>query len=233
MALTDTRSTVLEIINETRRKQGINNSVSSLSQDSKTIVMVDYLNDVLTEINDFGLWNETIGTTTIPLVVGQRDYNFSAALNVKTIKDVFLTSTSASLPFIDQQQMRLLFRQANTGQPRQWTIFGADANANPIIRVYPTPDASAAGITLDVFYQSNAPRITTATPTSTVIGFPARMVVQGLHARCILDEEGGAPTNQYQQERLNFENLLKETFNRYKGDVGYYRRFIPTARWRA
>lgn len=233
MALTDTRATILEIINETRRKQGINNAVSSLTADSKTIVMVDYLNDVLTEINDFGLWNETIATTTIPLVVGQRDYNFSAAQNVKTIKDVFLTTTNASLPFITQEQMRLLYRSSNSGQPRQWTIFGADANANPIIRVYPTPDASVSGATLDVFFQSNAPRYTTATPTSTVIGFPARMVVQGLHARCILDEEGGAPTNQYQNERLIFENLLKETFNRYKGDVGYYRRFIPAMKWRA
>lgn len=232
MALTDTRATILEIINETRRKLGVNNAVSSLTADSKTIVMVDFLNDVVTEINDFGLWNETIATVTIPLVVGQRDYNFSAVLNVKTIKDVFLDSTSASLPFITQEEMRLLYRQSNSGQPRQWTIFGADVNANPIIRVYPTPDASAAGINLDVFYQANATRYTTATPTNTYINFPARMVVQGLLARCILDEEGGSPTDHYSQERLSFENLLKETFNRYKGDVSYGRRFVPTLRWR-
>lgn len=233
MALTDTRATILEIINETRRKQGINNAVSSLTADSKTIVMVDFLNDVVTEINDFGLWNETIGTTTIPLIVGQRDYNFSSTFNIKTIKDVFLTSTNASLPFIDQQQMRMLYRQNNSGQPRQWTIFGSDANANPVIRVYPTPDASVSGVSLDIFYQSNSPRFTTSTPTSTVIGFPARMIVQGLLARCILDEEGGSPTNQYQNERLIFESMLKETFNRYKGDVGYARRFIPSGKWRA
>jgi hypothetical protein len=232
MALTDTRATILEIINETRRKLGINNSVSSLTADSKTVVMVDFLNDVVTEISDFGMWNETISTATLPLVVGQRDYNFSAALSIKTIKYIFLTSTSAALPFINQEEMRLLYRQSNSGQPRQWTIFGVDANANPVIRVYPTPDASVAGTTLDVFYQANATRYSTATPTNTYINFPARMVVQGLLARCILDEEGGSASDHYSQERLNFENLLKETFNRFKGDVSYGRRFIPSLRWR-
>jgi hypothetical protein len=232
MALTDTRATILEIINETRRKLGINNSVSSLTQDSKTTVMVDFLNDVVTEISDFGMWNETISTATLPLVVGQRDYSFSAVLSVKTIKDVFLTSTSAALPFINQEEMRLLYRQSNSGQPRQWTIFGVDANANPIVRVYPTPDDSAAGTTLDVFYQANATKYTTATPTNTYINFPARMVVQGLLAQCILDEEGGSASDHYSQERLKFESLLKETFNRFKGDVSYGRRFIPSLRWR-
>lgn len=232
MALTDTRSTILQIINETRRKLGINNSVSSLTQDSKTIVMVDFLNDVVTEISDYGMWNDTIATVTIPLVLGQRDYNFSSALNIKTIKDIFLTSTTAALPFITQEEMRLLYRQSNSGQPRQWTIFGLDAAANPVIRVYPTPDASSAGTTLDVFYQQNATMYTTATPTTTYINFPSRMVVQGLYARMILDEEGGSPTNQYTQERLNFENLLKETFNRLKGDVSYGRKLIPSLRWR-
>ena len=46
MAITDIRKTVLQIINEVQRKLGLAPSVS-LTANAQNIVMLDYLNDVI------------------------------------------------------------------------------------------------------------------------------------------------------------------------------------------
>jgi hypothetical protein len=231
MPTNDVYLTVLEVVNEVRRKIGVPNAVTSLTTDSLDPVMVDFLNDVITEINDFGLWNEMIGVATTTLISGQEFYSISTSDPVKTIKDIYFQGTNSSLAFITNEQMRLLKRtNANSNQPTMFTIFGVDVLGNPNIQLYPTPNNTAAGKVINVFYQK-LPFHYDTSDTDSVLPFYGRLIVQGLVARMILDQSGGAPNDQYSMERATFENMLKETFNRYKADVGYYRRFVPSNRW--
>lgn len=231
MATNDVYLTVLQVVNETRRKLGVPNPVTSLTTDTLDPVLIDFLNDVLTEINDFGLWNEMISTATTTLVNGQEFYSINTTQPVKTIKDIYFQGTNSSLAFITNEQMRLLKRtNAQSNQPVQFTIFGVDSLGNPMIQLYPTPNTAAAGKVINVFFQRLPLHYDTSDGDET-LPFYGRLIVQGLLARLILDESGGAKTDQYSLERATFENMLKETFNRYKGDVGYYRRFVPSARW--
>ena len=55
--LADTRKTFLQTFNEVRRKLGLND-VSTLDQDTQSRAMIDFTNDVLAEISDFGDWQE-------------------------------------------------------------------------------------------------------------------------------------------------------------------------------
>lgn len=231
MPTNDVYLTVLEVVNETRRKLGVPNEVTTLVTDSLDPVMIDFLNDVLTEINDFGLWNEMIDTALTTLINGQEFYSINTSLPVKTIKDIYFQGTNSSLNFITNEQMRLLKRtNTNSNSPTMFTIFGVDSLGNPSIQLYPTPNTSAAGKNINVFFQKLPLHYGTG-DASEVLPFYGRLIVQGLFARMILDQSGGAPNDQFSMERATFESMLKETFNRYKADVGYYRRFVPTSRW--
>jgi len=231
MPTSDIYLTVLEVVNETRRKLGVPNQVTSLTTDSLDPVMVDFLNDVLMEINDFGLWNEMISTAQTTLINGQEFYSINTTQPVKTIKDIYFQGTNSSLAFITNEQMRLLKRtNTNSNQPTMFTIFGVDNLGNPLIQLYPTPNTSAAGQNINVFFQKLPLQYGTGDENE-VLPFYGRMIVQGLLARMILDQNGGAPSDQYSLERASFENMIKETFNRYKADVGYYRRFVPSNRF--
>lgn len=230
MAVTDIRRTVLEIVNEVRRKLGIPNAATSLTVDSQTPTMVDYLNDVMNVINDFGMWNEMLGTASTVLVDGQQDYSVNTTDAVKTIKDIYSGSNNAAMTFITNEEMRLLKRTSVSGQPRMFTIFGVDSVGNPKIRVYPTPNSQYAGQNLDIFYQK-MPKLYTTSDASDIPPFPARMIIQGLYARMILDEEGGSQSDHYTKEQEKFQSMVQETFNRFKADIGYFRRFVPSRRW--
>ena len=63
-ALTDIRKTNLELVNEVRRKLGMA-TVTNTNSDSESRSMVDYLNDVVQEINDYGNWKELLRETIV------------------------------------------------------------------------------------------------------------------------------------------------------------------------
>ncbi len=233
MAITDIRLSVLATINEVRIRRGLS-VVSSLSQDSQSVMAVRLLNDVVSEISDYGDWNETLVSANVTCVSSVQDYSIviqssasAPAQIVKTIKDIYFGSAGAAMFMISQEEMRLFSRNVTgVGDPRQWTVWGTDSNGNPVVRVNPNISSTAAGEVLSMRVHVQPPLYTTS-DDDVIIPFSSRMVVQGLLAACILDEEGGSPTDHYTREQNTFENMLKETYNRYKADAGRYRRFVP------
>lgn len=228
MALSDVRLSVLASINEARRKLGVPNGISSLTFDSQSVVAVDWLNDVVAEINDYGFWPDMIDTATTLMVDGQSSYSINTTDPVKTIKDIYYGPNRIRMNFITVEEMRLLKRAVIPGEPRRFTIFGVDALANPNILVDPVPTTLQIADSIDVLYQRLPPKYDTTTPDD-IVPFPSRLVVQGLIARMILDEEGGSPSDHYSLERATFEKMLKEQFARFKGDVGYSRKMVPVS----
>ncbi len=221
----DIRMTVLQIVNEVQRKLGLS-PTQTLSANTQSKIMVDYLNDVVNDLSDFGNWIETIATARVTAVSGQRNYSINTSANIKNIGDIYFSQRSGALLHIDTGEMRLLTRSTVQGMPTQFTIFKTDSNGNPEIMVRPTPGATQDGGVFSILYFTRPPTYTTS-DSSTVVPFPSRVVVLGLLAKMCLDDSGGAPEPQYQEYQNQYLVARKEALNRFKADTGWSVRFRP------
>ena len=128
MSIASTRLTVLQTVNEVRRR-GLS-EVAFLAKDSNSILMLDLLNNVVADISDFGDWNETLATANVTTQSSVRDYTIriaasgSEALAIKAIKDIYFGVSADSmngtpLNFISQTDMRLFDRTFTPGGVRR------------------------------------------------------------------------------------------------------------------
>lgn len=235
MAVTDIRKTVLQTINEVAVKRGLQ-VVTSLDANSWSVQALFFLNDVVAEISDYGDWDELLVTANTSCISSAQDYSIEyptavSAAVIKNIKDVYFGSAGVPLFMINQDQMRLLSRAPRYGQPAQWTIYGTDSNGNPTIRVTPIPATNQGGIPglLSIRAFQNPPLYKEG-DENVIIPLNSRLVVQGLLAAAILDEEGGSPTDHYTRERQVFDKMMKDSYSRFHSQSGRYRRFVPGSR---
>jgi len=226
MGIGDIRFTVLEVVQEVFRKLGLNQP-STLTANKLSIEMVDLINDVCDDLSDFGNWQEVMVSSNVTAVSGQSDYSITTSANVKNIADIYFTQRTGPLRFITVQDMRIMTRVTATGTPSQFTIFGTDNGGNPNIRVRPTPNSQAAGGLFSILWYQRPPNYTT-TDVSAVIPFPGQVVVAGTLAKAILNESGGAPTDQYTRLQQEYEIAKKEALNRFNGDTGWDVSFTPS-----
>lgn len=229
MALSDQRMTALEIINEVRRKCKIN-PVTTLDADSDSLTKLSYLNDVVSEVSDYGNWQETLREVTVTVQSSVADYSIvsSSAVVVQNIHEIVYSGRTAEMAMVTLDTIRRLGRTRTWGQPTQWAVVGTDANGNPNFRVTPIPTtAEASGYTFDVLVYEKPVFIVTA-QTSAVPPFPGKLLVQGLLAKTILDESDGEPTARYQQVKQVYDDMLYESYNRYNGDSGSTVFFRPS-----
>lgn len=232
MGLGDIRYTVLQVVQEVFRKLGLT-VPSSLSANALTIQMVDFINDVCNDLSDFGNWQETVVSTNVTAVSGQRDYSVVTSANIKNIGDVFFSQRVGPMRNVTTHEMRIMTRVTIVGQPTQFTVFGTDANGNPLLRVRPTPAAAEDGEVFSIVYYVRAPRYGTG-DASSVIPFPGEVVANGVLAAALLNESGGAPTDRYTATYQKYLEGRKEALNRFNGDTGYDIEFTPSmqTRWR-
>lgn len=230
MGIGDIRYTVLQTVQEVFRKLGLD-SPSSLSQNKLSIQMVDFINDVCNDLSDFGNWQETIVTSNVTAVSGQRDYSVSTSANIKNYGDIFFTQNRGPMRSVTIHDMRILTRTTIEGQPTQFTTFGTDSNGNPMFRVNPIPASAEAGGLFSIMYFIRQPLYTTS-DASSVIPFPARLVVLGCLAKQILYESGGSPTDRYTLTYQDYLTSRKEALNRFNGDTGFDVAFTPSLRGR-
>lgn len=232
MSIGDIRYTVLQTVQEVFRKLGLAQP-SSLSANKLSIQMVDFINDTVNDLSDFGNWQETLVSSNVSAVSGQVDYSITTSANIKNLGDMFFSGRVGPMRNISVDEMRILTRVTSVGQPTQFSIFGTNSDGNPIFRVRPTPAQNEDGKVFSVLYYIRPPLYTTS-DGSLVIPFPARVVVLGTLARAILNESGGAPTDRYTATFQDYVYARKEALNRFKGDTGYNVSFVPSlqGRWR-
>lgn len=225
MPVTDQRMTVLEIINEVRKKVKLN-AVTTVNADSDSVIKLGYLNDVVSMVSDYGNWQESLRTITVTCQSSAYDYSLSSAaftqLGVDVIQNVhsvFMEGYTSEMRLIELDQMRRLQRLPNYGYPTQWCVKGVDDDGNPILSVAPIPVSAQQGQILTVNIYEKQSFYTTA-DGATVVPYPGKLIVQGLLTSTILDESDGDPTTRYQMNKALFDNMLDETYNRYNGDSG-------------
>lgn len=225
MGIGDIRYTVLQVINEVQRKLGLDSTLT-VNANKLSVQIIDFINDTCNDLSDFGNWQETQVSANVTAVSGQIDYSISTSANIKNIGDIYFLNRSGPLRGITTEDMRLLTRTTIVGTPSQFTLFGTDSNGNPVIRVRPVPDSTAAGGLFSILYYIRAPLYSISDGAS-IIPFPGDVVVTGVLARCILNESGGAPTDRYSITQQEYLSSRKEAYNRFKGDTGWTTSFTP------
>lgn len=225
MSLADVRYTVLQVVNEVQRRMALT-TTQNLTTNAFATKCVDFINDTVQDLSDFGNWQEVLATALVTAVSGQSDYSIQTSAAVKNIEDIFFGSQHSPLRNIGIQTMRIMTRTTATGLPTQYCIFGTDANGNPNLRVRPTPVQAQDGELFSVLYYIQPPRYTTS-DSSTIIPFPWHVIVLGTLARAYLDESAGAPTDQYKQYYQDYLNARKESLNRFNFDSGWGVQFAP------
>ena len=150
MAIGDIRFTVLQVVNEVQRKLGLDET--SLSANKLSRQLIDHINDVVSDLSDFGNWQETISTALVTAVSGQSDYQISTSAVVKNIGDIFFSVRRGPIRNTDIGTMRILTRTTSYSTPTQYCLFGTDSNGNPNIRFHPTPGANEHGNVFSILY---------------------------------------------------------------------------------
>jgi len=225
MPLSGIRYTVLEAVNQVQQQLGLDQT--SLTANKVSRELVEHINTTVNDISDFGNWMEQMVSANIPVSASVRDYFFASSAVIKNVGDIFVTNRVGPLNPINVQDMRVRIRTTARGTPTQFTLYGTDSNANPILRVDPIPDTSMTGAMLSVLYWEKPPLYTTS-DSSTVIPFPGDLVVLGAVASYLLRESGGSPTPQYQVYYQKFIEGRREALNRFNSDTGWDVKFRPS-----
>ena len=226
MAESNIRKNILGIVNEARKKFAVA-SAASLTSDSESELMVEILNDVIDEVSDYGDWKEAIREIQVTASSSVSDYVFETSALVKNIHEVTFDTDISPMWLTTFDDILRLGRINSYSRPRQWAIVGVDtSSANPIVRVFPTPGTNQNNKVFKVTYYQK-PRLYTTSDASAVPVFPAKVLVAGLVAKKCLEESGGQSTQQYVGYLADYQNKLKEAYNRFNSDSGSDSYFRP------
>ncbi len=228
MAETDFKVTVLGAINEVRERSKLPR-VSTIDQDSDSLVKLRYLNDVISELSDYAPWQELYAEAIVSVVTSVRDYAVSGVV-VQSIEEVAISSRQSPLKKLDIPDMRLLHRVNNLGPAYHWALKGINGEGNPIITVDRWPTSQDTGYFNIAYYRK--PAVYTTADASATVTFPGRLVIQGLLTKTILDESDGEQTGRYTTNLALFESMKEESYNRFNGDTGGNVYFKPGQRSR-
>lgn len=228
MAESDFKVTVIGAINEVRRRSKLP-PVSSIDQDSDSITKLSYLNDVVSDLSDYGNWQEMYREAIVSVQTSIRDYSVSGVV-VQNINEVAISTRTASLRRQNIDDIRRLQRLNGLGEPNFWSIKGVNSEGNPVITLDRWPTSNETGYFNIGYYLK--PSVYTTADASATVPFPGRVVVQGLLAKTILDESDGEPTARYASNLQIYEDMKNESFNRFNGDTGGSTYFRPGRRGR-
>lgn len=227
MATTDIRKDVIGIVNEVERKLGIGES-TFLDDKKTTTLMLDFLNDTIDEVSDFGDWPQMYREIDVTAVTSGKAYEIAVSANVKNVHEIHFQGQVAPLEQRSISQIRVLQKTSGAGEPRQFCIVDTSA-VNPKFRVYPIPGSNQNGKVFDVaYYKKNRLYTTTTADSSAIPAFPSRVLVQGVYAKALLEENGQEPTRQFELAYQTYIQMRKEALNRLTADTGDHIQIVPT-----
>jgi len=225
--------TVLEVVNEVLDSMKVRR-VTVTTANLLTKTMINQLNSVIEDLLDMGTWNELTASAAFTLVSGEAVYSVATTANVTakwymhSIQEVSLSGRVAPLePIADKAEFRMLSRNGSFGTPSRYCIEGIDSLNNPRVGIFPRPSSRTAGTIAHVKFQALPPRLEASTDDGVVVPFPGRVLVAGLLAATILDEAGGAPTEQYKMQMGRYMKLANSSLGRQSAKTGEFTRFQP------
>jgi hypothetical protein len=234
MALTDVRSDVITIVNEVQRKLGLNTQ-TTLTATKLTTVLLDFLNDVIDEVSDLGNWPQMFREVNITAQSSVGEYKVAVSSDVHHVAEITWGGDVAPLEVRTVEDIRRLQRLTSFGVPRQFAITGV-SGTSPKFRTYPVPASAAianasannsAGAVFDIWYYKK-PRMYTTADVNAIPAFPARMLVQGVYAKALLEESSGEESPQFVLAYQEYVRMRSEALNRLTTDTGTDMYITPT-----
>jgi hypothetical protein len=218
MAITDSRMSVLEIINEVEQYIGVTPS-KTLVANKGVRKRLSLLNAVIAEINSAGDWEEDYFEKEFTLALNQNTITFSNSDNLKRIAEVRFEFIPSPLITVQKERMRLLRSLNQSGSPRQWCINGVDNNGNPVLTFNPKVGPQHVGKKMFV-YGYKKPEIYTGNDPDLVPNYPATLVIKGLHYKVMLEIFDGAQTAPIKRLEEEYFTSMQENLNRFTNDSG-------------
>lgn len=223
MAITDLRQTVLEIVNEVQRRIGVN-ATSTLTETKGARLFLQYLNDVVSECSDAGRWLELYGTVLVTAQSSVAEYTIAATALVHDVYEIRFGTDTSPLNLRPIEFIRRLNAKARYGTPRHFAMTGIDATTGqPKFSVTPVPTTAK---TFDVAFYLK-PSLYTTSDGAVVPPFPADVLIKGLFAKVLLDENGGEKTEQWLAAHREYQYAKNEALNRFTSDTGTDVQFVP------
>lgn len=136
--------TYLQIVQGVALRLRENNTFSTLTDNINVKLYARFVNDAKREIEDAYNWNCLKGTVTATTVIGQGSYVLTGAGERSKILEVLNDTSDNYLKQISTTQMTKYYLTGTpqNGQPMYFNINGVDSNNDPIVDVYPIPDAA-------------------------------------------------------------------------------------------
>lgn len=226
MAESDFKVTVIGAINEVRRKSKLP-AVSTIDQDSDSVIKLHYLNDVISDLSDHANWQELYREAIVSVATSVRSYSVSGVV-VQNIHEVAISTSIAPLRKRGIDEIRQLQRSNSLGEPTAWCLKGVTSEGNPIIELDRWPTSDNTGYFNIGYYLK--PSVYTTADASATVPFPGRVVVQGLLTKTILDESDGDASQRYALNLQIYEDMKQQSYNRFNGDAGGDVNFMPSKR---
>jgi len=229
MSLSDTRRTVIEIVNAVQKRLGVN-PTTTLTATKHAAVLLDLLNQLIDEISDQREWMEWFAETTVMASSSVGQYDLGVSYPVHHIHEIAFEGSISPLDVVDLDEIRRLHRLNRYGRPRQFSVVGVGPTGNPTFRIWPIPGSAQNNLAFSVALYRK-PAIYTVSDLSEEPQFPAQLLIQGLLAKALLEENGGEPTRQYEVAYAEYQRMLIEAANRYNSDTGNGTiQFVPSGR---
>lgn len=227
MAITDLQQTAIQLVNRVQRKLGLT-TTASLTTTRHATVLLDLLNEVVSEVADAGDWNEMFREVDTTAVSSTADYevNVSAAVVIHHIHEIRYNTQTSPMFLRSIEDIRRLDRPRRYGESRHFAIVGAGSAGNPIFRVSPVPTTA---VPYHVAYYEK-PVLYATTDTNTRIPFPADVLFQGLYAKALLEENEGVETPQFGKAYKEYERMRERALARHTSDTGTDIYLVPGMR---
>ncbi len=225
MATEDVNKTVIGIVNEVERKLGLSES-ASLGSTSFSRMLLDFTNDVIDELNDYGDWPHMFNEIPVTASSSVEEFEVRSSAPIKRIHEVHFHNDISPLNIVSVSDIRRLQKTRSFGQPRNVAVSKV-SGVNAKFRTSPIPVSAQDGQLFDVaVYEKN--RLYTTSDSSAIPQYPSRVVVQGLYAKAVLKESGEERSRQYETAYQEYLRMRKEALNRLTADTGGDVQFVPT-----
>ncbi|MGH8601281.1 MAG: hypothetical protein ACREXR_00405 [Gammaproteobacteria bacterium] len=229
MAKSDSRRTVIEIVNEVRRLMGYS-VVTELDADKHSLVLLRLLNTVMSVISDYADWEQQRVTTSVTAISSTATYSLGITQPSKRIEEISFDDDARSLHYINVERYNRYTRGSSSfGRPRFFTIKGLDSQGNPQFLVHPIPVSAQAGLLFSIEHFT-APRLLDISSADEELPFDANVIIQGLYKQAIAEENSNTATRDVLATDVEFIGMMAECQRRFTTDTGTDTYFVPPNR---
>ena len=221
------RMTALGVVNEVQRRLGLDATSDFSGKHARMLMQL--LNEAIAEIHDYGNWPQYYEEALVTAATSVRQYSIRVSgRQIHNILEVTFNNDAGELDNNSVQDIRRLRRAmgGTTGVPRQYALIDTDTSGNPRIEVAPQPGSTQDGKVFNIAVYVREELLTTS-DTTKELKFPGNLLVQGLYAKALLEENSGEQSQQFRTAYAEYQKMLREAQNRFTQDTEDEVRIVP------